>query len=100
MTMDKRDAENTPLKDLIDRFLKSYRLDKKMKEMEVINGWKEMMGVAVANRTEKLYIKNKVLHIKLNSAVMREELANGKQIILLRVNEFAGFEIINDIWFE
>ncbi|HNS42775.1 MAG TPA: DUF721 domain-containing protein [Taishania sp.] len=100
MTMDKRDAENTPLKDLIDRFLKSYRLDKKMKEMEVINGWKEMMGVAVANRTERLYIKNKVLHIKLNSAVMREELANGKQIILLRVNEFAGFEIINDIWFE
>lgn len=100
MTMDKRDAENTPLKDLIDRFLKSYRLDKKMKEMEVINGWKEMMGVAVANRTEKLYIKNKVLHIKLNSAVMREELANGKQIILLRVNEFAGFDIINDIWFE
>lgn len=100
MTMDKRDAENTPLKDLIDRFLKSYRLDKKMKEMEVINGWKEMMGVAVANRTERLYIKNKVLHIKLNSAVMREELANGKQIILLRVNEFAGFDIINDIWFE
>lgn len=100
MTMDKRDAEDTPLKDLIDRFLKSYRLDKKMKEMEVINGWKEMMGVAVANRTEKLYIKNKVLHIKLNSSVMREELANGKQIILLRVNEFAGFNIINDIWFE
>jgi predicted nucleic acid-binding Zn ribbon protein len=100
MTMDKRDAEDTPLKDLIDRFLKSYRLDKKMKEMEVINGWKEMMGVAIANRTEKLYIKNKVLHIKLNSSVMREELANGKQIILLRVNEFAGFNIINDIWFE
>ncbi|MCO5260693.1 MAG: DUF721 domain-containing protein [Crocinitomicaceae bacterium] len=98
--MNQHNSNNAPLKELIDRFLKSYRLDGKMKELDVLNGWEEMMGVAVANRTEKLFIKNKVLHIKLNSSVMREELANGKQIIILRVNQFAGFEIINDIWFE
>lgn len=95
-----RESDNAPLKNLIDRFLKSYRLDKKMKEMDVINAWPEMMGVAVANRTDKLYIRNKVLHVKMNSSVMREELANGKQIIILRVNEFAGSQIINDVWFE
>lgn len=96
----KRNSNNAPLKDLIDRFLKAYRLDGKMKEIEVLNGWKDMMGVAVANRTESLYIRNKVLHIKLSSSVMRDELANGKQIIILRVNEYAGFEIIYDVWFE
>lgn len=95
-----RESDNAPLKNLIDRFLKSYRLDKKMKEMDVINAWPEMMGIAVANRTDKLYIRNKVLHVKMNSSVMREELANGKQIIILRVNEFAGSQIINDVWFE
>jgi len=30
---------------------------------------------------------------------MRDELSYGKQIIIDRVNEKAGFEIINDIWF-
>lgn len=95
-----RNSENAPLKNIIDRFLKAYRLDKKMKEMDIINGWPELMGIAVANRTDKLYIRNKVLHVKMNSSVMRDELANGKQIIILRVNEFAGFQIINDVWFE
>lgn len=96
----KRNSNETPLKELIDRFLKAYRLDKKMKEMDVLNGWKEMMGVAVANRTESLFIRNKVLHVKMNSSVMRDELAHGKQIIILRVNEFAGDTIIDDVWFE
>lgn len=96
----KRNSRETPLKDLIDRFLKAYRLDGKMKEMDVLNGWKDMMGVAVANRTESLYIRNKVLHVKMSSSVMRDELAHGKQIILLRVNEYAGCNIINDVWFE
>ncbi|MBC9813258.1 DUF721 domain-containing protein [Crocinitomicaceae bacterium CZZ-1] len=96
----KRNATETPLKDLIDKFLKAYRLDGKMKEMDVLNGWKDMMGIAVANRTEKLYIRNRILHIKMSSSVMRDELAHGKQIILLRVNEYAGSKIIDDVWFE
>lgn len=96
----KRNASEAPLKDLIDRFLKAYRLDGKMKEMDVLNGWPEMMGIAVANRTESLYIRNRVLHVKMNSSVMRDELAHGKQIILHRVNEFAGKKIIDDVWFE
>lgn len=96
----KRNSNETPLKDLIDRFLKSYRLDGKMKEMDVLNGWSEMMGIAVANRTENLYIRNRVLHVKMSSSVMRDELAHGKQIILHRVNEFAGTKIIDDVWFE
>ncbi len=96
----KRKATETPIKELIDGFLKAYRLDGKMKEMDVLNGWKDMMGIAVANRTENLYIRNRVLHVKMNSSVMRDELAHGKQIIILRVNEFAGSKIIDDVWFE
>jgi hypothetical protein len=96
----KRNSKETPLKELVDKFLKAYRLDGKMKELDVLNGWPEMMGVAVANRTEKLYIRNRILHVKMSSSVMRDELAHGKQIIILRVNEYAGSKIIDDVWFE
>lgn len=95
----KRNSKETPLKDLVDKFLKAYQLDGKMKELDVLNGWQEMMGVAVANRTESLHIRNRVLHIKMNSAVMRDELAHGKQIIIMRVNEYAKKNIIDDVWF-
>jgi hypothetical protein len=29
---------------------------------------------------------------------MREELLNGKEIIILRINEKAGKQLINDVW--
>lgn len=95
----KRSSNEEPLKDIVDRWMKAYGLEVKMKEMEVISSWQDLMGPAVAQRTIELKIKNKVLYLKMDSSVMREELMNGKQIIITRINEFAGFEIIRDIWF-
>lgn len=95
----KRTSNEAPLKQVLDRWLKAYGFERKMKEMDVINAWPELMGVAVANRTEQISIRNNKLILKMGSSVMREELLNGKSIIIIRVNEFAGFEIINDVWF-
>lgn len=95
----KRSSENQEIGKVIDRMLKAYGLDGKMKEMDIVNSWEEMMGKAVANRTEKIYIQNKVLHLKLNSSVMRDELLFGKKVIIERVNQKAGFEIVTDVWF-
>lgn len=95
----KRDSNEAPLKDVIDKLLKAYRLDGKMKEMDILAAWPEMMGVAVANRTKELFIRNKTLIVKMDSAVMRDELSHGKQVIIQRVNQEAGFEIITDVWF-
>ncbi|MGB1517781.1 MAG: DUF721 domain-containing protein [Crocinitomicaceae bacterium] len=95
----KRTSNEAPLKEVIDRWLKAYKLDGKMKEIEVVNAWPELMGTAVANRTKEISIRNKTLYLKMESSVMRDELAHGKSIIIQRVNEHAGFEIINDIWF-
>ncbi len=95
----RRTSNETPLGQVIDKLMKAYRLDGKLKELDVLEAWPEMMGIAVANRTKELFIINKVLHIHLDSSVMRDELAHGKQIIIQRVNEKAGFEMITDIWF-
>ncbi len=95
----KRDSNEAPLKDVIDKLLKAYRLDGKMKEMDVLAAWPEMMGIAVSNRTKELLIRNKTLIVKMDSSVLRDELSHGKQVIIQRVNQEAGFEIINDVWF-
>jgi predicted nucleic acid-binding Zn ribbon protein len=70
-----------------------------MKELDVIEAWPEMMGIAVANRTKEITIRNKVLYLTMDSSVMRDELSYGKQIIVQRINEKAGFEMIIDVWF-
>ena len=56
----KRTSNEAPLKEVIDRWLKAYRLDGKMKELDVIEAWPEMMGTAVAHRTKEIKIKNQI----------------------------------------
>ena len=95
----KRSSKEAPLKDVIEKLMKAYRLDGKMKELDIIDAWPEMMGIAVSNRTKNITIKNKTLFLTMDSAVMRDELLHGKQIIIHRINEKAGFEMITDVWF-
>lgn len=95
----KRGSEHTLLGDVVDKLMKAYRLDGKLKEIDVLSKWEDMMGRAVFLRTKNLYIKNKILYLELDSSVMREELQHGKTIIIQRVNETAGSEIIVDVWF-
>lgn len=99
MNEKERSMHHTSLGDAIDKLMKAYRLDGKLKEIEVLNKWEEMMGRAVFLRTKNIFIKNRILHLQLDSSVMRDELFHGKTVIIQRVNETAGFEMITDIWF-
>lgn len=95
----KRTSNEAPLKEVIDRWLKAYGLDGKMKELDVIAAWPEMMGTAVAHRTKEITIRNGTLYLKLESSVMRDELSHGKQVIIERINQKAGYPMIRDVWF-
>lgn len=93
------DKNQHMLGELVDKLMKAYRLDGKMKELDVIASWPEMMGIAVSNRTKSITIRNKTLYLTMDSSVMRDELSYGKSIIIARVNEKAGCELITDVWF-
>jgi hypothetical protein len=95
----KRNENEAPLGSIIDKLMKAYGFDRKLKELDVIEAWPELMGPAVAHRTKELKIRNKVLIVSMDSSVMKDELLHGKSIIIHRINEFAGFEMITDVWF-
>lgn len=99
MNEQKRSSNEAPLGDIIDKLMRAYGLDHKMKELDVIAAWPELMGPAVAHRTKDIQIRNGILYLKMDSSVMRDELQHGKQIIIQRVNEMAGKAIIKDVWF-
>ena len=95
----KRSSKEKHLGDVIDKLLKAYDLEDKMKELDLMEAWPDLMGKAVAHRTKSIEIKNQKLLLKIDSSVMREQLHIGKQVIILRVNEFMGKEVIRDVWF-
>lgn len=96
----KRFQKELDLESIIDKLIRSWGGSDKMTEMDIIEAWPELMGKGVAYRTTKIAIHNKVMHITMNSAVMRDELNYGRAVIIQRVNEFAGYEVINDVWLE
>lgn len=96
----KKERKDHEIGHIISKMMKAWGLEEKMKEMDIIQAWPELMGKGVAYRTEKITIRNKIMHLKMNSSVMRDELSYGRKVIIKRVNDFVGYEIIHDIWFE
>lgn len=95
--MSKRKSNQTTLKDAIDRLLEAYKLKSKMQELDIVSSWEQIMGRTIAKRTKDLYIKDKVLVVKLDSSVLREELQMGKSKIIELINQHAGEEVVNEI---
>ena len=94
--MKKRDNQQN-LKDAINRLLKAYNLSDKMMQYEILDQWEKVMGKMVAKRTREIYFKNKILHVTLDSSVLREELSMSKTKMIDLLNEKLGEKVIADI---
>ncbi|MDF3077016.1 MAG: RNA-binding protein [Sphingobacteriaceae bacterium] len=85
------------LKDAIEQMLQVYKLKRKFDETSLVNVWPELMGPMVANRTKQIYIRERRLYIKLESAVIKNELVMMRTQILDKMNEYAGSKVIDEI---
>jgi len=65
----------------------------------LILAWPEMMGKAVANRTKDIFIRDRKLFIRMESAVIKNELMMMRSNIIEKMNERAGTSIIDEILF-
>jgi predicted nucleic acid-binding Zn ribbon protein len=94
-----RRSKTISIAEAIKDYTKEMNLDGKLNEAGVINSWEEIVGKAISSRTSKMYIKDRVLHVHLNSSVVRNELLMLRQAILEKLNGKAGCEVIKDIIF-
>jgi len=96
--MRSKKRESISMKDAVNKYLKAQGLDEEYREKEILGKWEELVGKPIALRTDALHIKNQILHIKLNSAVMRDELFQRKREIIQIINNEAGFELIKEVF--
>ncbi len=95
----KRKSDTSSIKEAIDAMLESYKLRQKFDQEKLINSWKHMMGKPISRRTEKMFIKDKVLFVKLNSAPLRHELTIAKGKVLEILHRHFDKSIVKDIKF-
>jgi len=94
-----RRSKTITLAEAIKDFVNEMGLNEKLAETSLINSWEEIVGRAISIRTSKIYIKNHILFVHLNSSVVRNELQMLKESLKNKLNEKAGKLLIKDIVF-
>ncbi|KOF04109.1 hypothetical protein OB69_03760 [Roseivirga seohaensis subsp. aquiponti] len=92
-----RKGQPESIGDAVKEMLKSFNIEQKFHETNLINSWEQVMGVAIAKRTSKIYIKDKKLYVHLTSAPLRHELNMSKNKILVLLAKEFGSPIVNDV---
>jgi len=92
-----RRSKTVNIGEIISALLKEQGLEGKMAEHRLINSWEDLLGRSVAKATTNIYIKDRVLFVRLASSVVRNELMLMRDEIVRRLNERAGSEIIDRI---
>ena len=85
--------------EVIRAFLKESRLEKPMKERQLVNSWESLLGKSVARSTSKIYLKDGRLFVHLESSVVKNELFMLQDEIIRKLNDAAGEELVKEIVF-
>jgi predicted nucleic acid-binding Zn ribbon protein len=81
--MSKSDKHNTKhVGDAIRELLHHYQIQSKFDEASLIASWERLLGKSVARHTRKVFIRNKVLFVEMDSASLKNDLNLHKPRIL------------------
>jgi predicted nucleic acid-binding Zn ribbon protein len=92
----KRESEFT-LKEVISQLLDAYRWGNKLDEVKLVESWEKVVGGIIGRHTTNMQVRNKILYVKLDSAVLRSELHMAKSKIVESLNKEVGKDVIEDI---
>jgi len=92
-----RRSKTISLAEAVNDYIKEMNLGGKLNEIAVINSWEEIVGKAISSRTTKIFIKDHILYVHLNSSVVRNELLMLREVLREKLNKNAGSEVIIDI---
>lgn len=88
--------DDISMKQAVDKWMEVYRLRRKYEESSVVSYWEKIIGPYISKRTQHIYIKDKKLYVKVESAVIKHELAMNRRQIIGRVNEHVGHVIVEE----
>lgn len=95
-----RRSNTQSLSEVLKDFVQQNRMERKLKEVDIVQGWEDLLGSTIARYTRNIYIRNRILYVEITSAVVKNELFLMREEICRRINENAGDEMITRIVFK
>ena len=83
--------------DLLEEFFARPYVAAKVAEGRLPDTWREVVGDAVANLTTDLRLENRILYVRLQSSVVRQELFYPREALRDRINEVSKVRLVNAV---
>ncbi len=85
--------------ELINEFYEQHKGPEYVHEVAIIQSWPKIVGSFIASHTVSLYIRRGVLFVRVDSDSLRNELGYSKSVLLKKLNEAAGCDVLTEIVF-
>ena len=85
------------LGDALKKFLEKSRIKNSIQSMQIEDHWLKLMGETIAKYTDRIEIKNGTLFIYTEVAPLKNELVFQKELIVKRINESLGDDVVKDV---
>jgi len=96
--MRKRNTEN--IGEVLKQFFEENLFFKrKFAESRAVSGWSQLLGSMISSYTTNIFLRNGILYVSLSSSVLRSELMMAKDRLIIKLNDYAGMTVVNDIIF-
>ena len=92
-----RRSNTQSLSEVLRDYVKGTSIEKKLKEVDIVQSWEELLGKTIAHYTKNVTLKNGVLQVEVSSAVVKNELFLLRDEILRKLNENAGENLVSKI---
>ncbi len=87
------------LHDVLLKVLHKQGLETPILQKRLVEAWPTVAGPVIARYTTETYIYNQTLFVRLSNPALRADLSMGRSILVKRLNECAGAQVIVDIKF-
>ena len=81
----------------IQELLRTQHLKPKFDEASVVVSWERIVGKSIAKRTRRIYIRDHVLFVELQSPSLKHDLSYSKAQILEKLNREFGDGVVKEI---
>jgi len=83
--------------DLLEEFFRRPYVAAKVAEGKLPDVWREVVGNRVADDAVELRLENHILHVRMRSAVLRQELFYQRDALRDELNARLGVRLVNAV---
>lgn len=95
----KRKDNQLSIGEAIKHMISDLGMEEKILSVQVEEVFTEMMGSYIMKYVERISVQKQILHIRIKSPELRNELLYGKTKIIDHINESIGKDYLKDVKF-